>query len=155
MTSVHDLMRVRTRIHDLGSVSKLVCGKLTSNYTFSILISRSKKLKNAVQNLIQFILWSFICYENEIPDFQLSENCIRFILGNIVLVQYFGGLIYTFGSNAGRNSGIYSYLTFGWAKDYMFEEGQQVTDDFLKGRIISFQLSMVTNVGDIKLNFYP
>ena len=71
------------------------------------------------------------------------------------MVQYFGGLIYTFGSNAGRNSGIYSYLTFGWAKDYMFEEGQQVTDDFLKGRIISFQLSMVTNVGDIKLNFYP
>ena len=123
-------------------------------FTFSILISRSKKLKNAVQNLIQFILWSFICYENEIPDFQLSENCIRFILGNIVLVQYFGGLIYTFGSNAGRNSGIYSYLTFGWAKDYMFEEGQQVTDEFLKARIISFRLSMLMTNGRDKI-FYP
>ena len=91
-----------------------------------------------MQNLIQFTLWSLICYENEIPDFELSEGCIRFILGNIVLVQYFGGLIYTFGSDAGRNSGMYSYLTFGWAKDYMFEEGQQVTDDFLKAMIINY-----------------
>ena len=90
-----------------------------------------------MQNLIQFTLWSFICYENEIPDFEFSEGCLRFVLGNIVLVQYFGGLIYTFGSDAGRNSGMYSYLTFGWAKDYMFEEGQQVTDDFLKALVIS------------------
>ena len=110
---------------------------MSKHIYFSILISRSKKLKNAVQNLIQFTLWSFICYENEIPDLEFSEGCIRFILGNIVLVQYFGGLIYTFGSDAGRNSGMYSYLTFGWAKDYMFEEGQQVTDDFLKALIIS------------------
>ena len=46
---------------------------------------------------------------------------------------------------------MYSYLTFGWAKDYMFEEGQQVTDDFLKAMIINY---LNGNFSDLKPTSY-